>query len=90
MAVVGNLFLIAVGRADAGIHIQDDALQWTAVMNSVDPLTTEVEGRGGVLVARQPFRLEAPKLTCGCGLLCHSVTTGQPSAVKPSASSNSR
>ena len=74
MAVVGRPFLIAVGRADAGIHIQDDALQWTAAMNAVDPLTAEVDERGGVLVACEPLRLEAPDMTCGCRLLCHGVT----------------
>ena len=37
VAVVGGAFLLAIGRADAGIHVQHDALRRTAAVNTVDP-----------------------------------------------------
>src|ERR1019366_9943449 len=57
--VVGSPFLFAIGRADAGIHVQNDALGRTTAMNPVYPSTAEIGECGKVPIVREPFRLEA-------------------------------
>ena len=47
-------------------------------MNTVNPSTAEIGKRGEVLIAREPLRLEAPALTCRCGLLDDRVTADDP------------
>ena len=37
MAVIGDAFLIAMGRADAAIHVQHHHVGGAADMNGVDP-----------------------------------------------------
>jgi len=60
--VVGAAFLIAVGRADARIHVEHNPLRRSPVMNSVDPLAGEISKRRQVLIRRQPACLETPHL----------------------------
>jgi hypothetical protein len=62
VAVVGGAFLLAMGRADARIHIEDDGPRRAPARNGVDPLPRETGERGEVLVTREPFRLEPPHL----------------------------
>ena len=64
MAVPDAVLLFAVGRADARIHIEDDASRRTAGMNLVDPLAGQIGERRKVLFGRQPSRLEAAHLAC--------------------------
>jgi len=47
-------------------------------MNQVYPLTTQFGESGEVLIARQPFRLEASDLTRLCGLPGDSMTIDNP------------
>ena len=42
MAVVGRAFLLAMGGADAAVHIQHDHVGRSAGMNRVDPLPREI------------------------------------------------
>jgi hypothetical protein len=64
MAVPDAHLLFAVGRADARIHVQDDALGRTASMNAVDPLSRKIGKRREVLFSPEPARLEATHLAC--------------------------
>ena len=42
MAVVSRPFLLAKGRADAGVHVQHDPLHGAASMHDVDPAPAQV------------------------------------------------
>jgi hypothetical protein len=46
MAVPHAHLLFAVRRAHARIHVEDDALRWTTIMNAVNPLARKI-GEGG-------------------------------------------
>jgi hypothetical protein len=62
VAVVGGAFLITMGRADTGIHVEHDRPQRAAAVNALDPLPGQIGERGKVLVARQPLGLEPAHL----------------------------
>ena len=53
VAVVSCAFLVAMGRADGAIHVEDDHLRWMAVMNLVDPHPVHVGQGFNVLVGGQ-------------------------------------
>lgn len=53
VAVVGRSLLVAVGRADVAVHVEDDYLRWATVMHTVDPSAGKFGQRGKVLVAGQ-------------------------------------
>ena len=55
--------LIAVGRALAAVHVEDDDLRRLAPMNPVGPGTGEIAQGCQVLLRRQPLCLEAAHLT---------------------------
>ena len=42
VTVVGRAFLVAVGRADVGVHVEDDFVRRTAVVNPVDLLPRQI------------------------------------------------
>jgi hypothetical protein len=66
MSVPDAHLLLAMGRADAGIHVEHDAPRRPAAMDTVDPSAGQIgEGRE-VLLRRQPACLEAPHLAWRC------------------------
>jgi len=50
VTVVGRSFLVAMGRADAAVHVENDLLRRATVMNAVDPLTGKIAKRGEVFL----------------------------------------
>jgi hypothetical protein len=66
MAIPDAHLLIAMGRADARIHVEHDASLRATAMNTVDPLAGEIGERRKVLRLRQPARLETPHLAWRC------------------------
>ena len=62
MAVPDAPLLLAVGRADARIHVEHDASRRTAAVHQVDPLAGQIGKSGEVLRRREPLRLEAAHL----------------------------
>ena len=62
MAVIGAAFLLAVGRAFARIHIENDGLRRSPLVHLVDPLAGQIGERGKVLGPAEPLRLEAAHL----------------------------
>ena len=66
VAVPDAHLLLAMGRADARIHIEHDASRRPAAMDAVDPAAGQFgEGRE-VPLRRQPARFEAPHLAGRC------------------------
>jgi hypothetical protein len=66
MPVPDAHLLLAMGRADAGVHVEHDAPRRPAAMHTVDPLAGQIgEGRE-VLLRRQPACLEATHLAWRC------------------------
>jgi hypothetical protein len=57
VAVVGAAFLLAVGRALARIHVENDGPRWTAGVHLVDPSSGQIGKRGKVLGPGQPCNL---------------------------------
>jgi hypothetical protein len=51
--------LLAMGRADARIHIEHDAARRPSTVHEVDPSTRQIGQRRQVRLCRQPMRLEA-------------------------------
>src|SRR6476620_8176992 len=62
MAVPDAVLLLAMGRADARIHVEHDATGRPAGMHKVDPLAGQVSESRKVLGCREPLRLEATHL----------------------------
>ena len=58
MAVIGAVFLIALGRALARIHVEHDGLRRSPVVHLVDPLAGKIGESSKVLGSAQPLRLE--------------------------------
>jgi hypothetical protein len=56
------VFLLAMGRADARIHVEHDASRRTPAMNTVDPLAGQISERRKVPFRREPARLKAAHL----------------------------
>ncbi len=63
VSVVGCALLVAVCRADAAVHVEDDHLRRATLMHTVDPLPGKIGKRGEVFLGGQNLRLEAPYLT---------------------------
>src|SRR5260221_9318442 len=80
LAVLGSAVLIAVGRADARIHVEHDHLRAMSLMHPVDLLPAELSQCGEVLVGGQKLRLEAPHLAGGCRSLRHGASRPRSSA----------
>ncbi len=78
VAVVGGAFLLAIGLAHTGVHVEHDAVQRTAAVHPLNPSPAEISERDKVLLVRKPLRLEAPHLAGGGGLLRCGVTTDNP------------
>jgi len=68
-------FLIAMGRADRGIHVQHDILQPVAVMKPVDPLAVQIGQRRSVLSQGERLGLEPPNLRGRCRLRIDGTAT---------------
>ena len=78
VSVVGRSLLLAMGRADAAIHIEDDPRRRATVMHTVDPLPGKVGKRGEVFLGGQNLRLEAPHLTGRGSLFRDSMAADDP------------
>ena len=63
VAVVGRSFLVAMGRADAAVHVENDLRRRVPVMNPVNPSAGKIGKRGEVFFGGQNLRLEATHLT---------------------------
>ncbi len=79
MTVVGGAFLVAVGRTDAGIHVEDHVFRRFTIMDPVDPCTGQVDESGNVFVGAQELSLEASHLAGRCRLLGDGMTADDPS-----------
>ena len=62
VAVPDAILLLALGRADAGIRVEQDTARRTAGVNAIDPHSRKIGEGGQVLFRRQPLRLEASHL----------------------------
>src|ERR1700730_3838356 len=62
VAIPDAVFLFAMRRADARIHVEQDTPRRTATMNAVDPFAGKISERRKVLFRREPARLEAAHL----------------------------
>ena len=62
MTVPDTVFLFAMRRAHARIHVEQDTSRRTATMNAVDPLARKISERRKVLFRREPARLKAAHL----------------------------
>jgi hypothetical protein len=62
MAVPDAHLLLAVGRAHARIHVEDDASRQAAAVHKVDPIARQVGKRREVRRCREPLRFEATHL----------------------------
>src|SRR5271169_6601450 len=62
MTVPDATLLLAVGRAHARIHVENDASRRPAAVHKIDPLAGQVGKSREVLVCREPLRLEAAHL----------------------------
>src|SRR5262245_8365237 len=62
MAVPNAHLLLAVGRAHAGIQVEQEATGWPSAVYKVDPLARQVGKSSEVLARREPLRLEATHL----------------------------
>jgi hypothetical protein len=78
VAVVGRALLVAIGRADARIQVENHLLRRAAVVNPVDPKPVQIGQGGDVVVGRQELGLEAAHLAGGRGLLGHGSSADNP------------
>ncbi len=78
VTVVGRALLLAMGRADALVHVEDDHLRRATVMHTVDPNAGKFGQCGKVLVAGQVLRLEASHLTGRSGLSFDGLAADNP------------
>ncbi len=62
VAVVGGAFLLAVGWADARVHVEHHDIGRAAGMNGVDPRPRQIRQDGEVGLVGQHLGLEAPHL----------------------------
>ena len=62
MAIPDAHLLLAMGRADARIHVEHDAAWRPSIVHEVDPLTGQVDKGGEVRICRKPLRLETAHL----------------------------
>ena len=78
VTVVGRALLVTVGRADAGIHIENDLDRRPAVVNPVDPKPGQVGKGGEVLVLGQQLGLEAAHLAGRCAAALDGLSADDP------------
>ena len=78
VAIIGRSLLVAVGRADAAVHVEDDLRRRATVMHTVDPLPGKIGKRGEVFLGGQNLRLEAPHLTGRGSLFRDSMAADNP------------
>jgi len=78
VAVVGRAFLVALGRADAGVHVENHIRRRLAVVNPVDPSPRQVGKGGNVVVGGQELGLEAAHLAGRCRQLGDGPTANDP------------
>jgi hypothetical protein len=69
VAVVGRALLVAIGRADARIQVENHLLRRAAVVNPVDPKPGQIGKGGEVVVGRQELGLEAAHLAADAACL---------------------
>ena len=62
MAIPGAVLLFAMRRADAQIHVEQNAARRTAGVHKIDPSAGQVSKSRKVLRCREPLRLEAAHL----------------------------
>ena len=78
MTVIGAPLLLAVGRADAGVHVEHNPLHGAAGVNAVDPAPGQVRQGGQVRPLRHDLGLEAAHLAGGGRLSSHGPATHHP------------
>ena len=62
MAVPDAVLLLTMGRANARIHVEHDAMGRPPTVHKIDPLAGQVGKSRKVLDCREPLRFEAPHL----------------------------
>jgi hypothetical protein len=87
VAVVGRALLVAIGRADARIQVENHLLRRAAVVNPVDPKPVQIGQGGDVVVGRQKLGLEAAHLAGQSSLLGDGSAADNPphSRIMPEA-----
>jgi hypothetical protein len=78
VSVVSGAFLVAIGLAHTRVHVEHDAVQWTAAVHPVNPSPAKIDERDEVLIIRKPFGLETPHLAGGGCLLRCGATANDP------------
>ena len=78
MAIPDTHLLLAMGWADARIHVEHDTARWTASMNDIDPLSRKISKGGKVLFGGKPSRLEAAHLARRCSAAMSGLATNNP------------
>src|SRR5271169_7248084 len=78
MAVPDATLLLAVGRAHARIHVENDATGRSSTVHKIDPLAGQVGKSREVLVYRQPLRLEATHLARRSRIALSCFATDDP------------
>jgi len=78
VTVKSRSLLFAMGRTDAAVHVENDHLRWTAVMNTVDPCPAQVGQGFNVYVSRQKLCLKTPHLAGGRSLSFDGLATNNP------------
>ena len=58
--IVSRSLLFAMGRTDAAVHVENDHLRWTAVMNTVDPCPAHVGQGSNVYISPESLSQNAP------------------------------
>ena len=78
MTIVSRSLLFFMGRTDAAVHVENDHLRWTAVMNTVDPCPAHVGQGFNVYISRQKPCLKTPHLAGGRSLSFDGLATNNP------------
>ena len=78
MTIVSRSLLFAMGRTDVAVHVENDHLRWTAVMNTVDPCPAHVVQGFNVCISRQKLCLKTPHLAGGRSLSFDGLATNNP------------
>jgi hypothetical protein len=78
MPVVGAALLLAVGRALARIHVEQDHLRRSPLLHVVDPLAGQIGECGKVIGPAEPFRLEPAHLAGRGGISPDRPVTYDP------------
>jgi hypothetical protein len=78
MTVPNAQLLLAMGRADARIHVEHDAARRPSTVHQVDPVAGQVGQRGHVGRRCKPLRLEAAHLTWRNRTALRGLATDNP------------